>query len=140
VPIEVFNNAATIQPHRREDTQFSQAAEKPWERGWLRWRKDPGPGWSCVSQILQDNKIENSPVITLGERNIKHVFEKKSLGMILDEQLKWDKHNDAQCRVISNKLDCPFEKGKIVCSQRNFKRNVQCLGVATLQLLFNNLE
>ena len=58
--------------------------------------------------------------------------------MILDEQLKWDKHNDT---MQSNfKQDRPFEKGKIVCSQRNFNRNVQCLGVATLQLLFNNLE
>ena len=24
--------------------------------------------------------------------------------MILDEQLKWDKHNDVQCKVISNKI------------------------------------
>ena len=24
--------------------------------------------------------------------------------MILDEQLKWDKHNDAQCKIISNKI------------------------------------
>jgi hypothetical protein len=31
---------------------------------------------------------ENSPVLTLGESNIKRVFEKKLLGMILDEQLK----------------------------------------------------
>jgi hypothetical protein len=47
------------------------------------------------------NSIENSPLLTLGESNIKRVFEKKSLGMILDEQLKWDKHNDVQCKVIS---------------------------------------
>ena len=48
--------------------------------------------------------IENSPVLTLGESNIKRVFEKKSLGMILDEQLKWDKNNDVQCKIISNKI------------------------------------
>ena len=38
--------------------------------------------------------IENSPILTLGENNIKRVFQKESLGMTLDEQLKWDKHND----------------------------------------------
>ena len=31
-------------------------------------------------------------------------FQKKSLGMILDEQLKWDKHNDKQCKIISNNI------------------------------------
>jgi hypothetical protein len=39
--------------------------------------------------------IENSPVLTLGESNIK-----KSLGMILDEQLKWVKHNDVQYVIV----------------------------------------
>jgi hypothetical protein len=48
--------------------------------------------------------IENSPALTLGESNIKRVFEKKSLGMILDEQLKWDKNNDVQCKIISSKI------------------------------------
>jgi hypothetical protein len=33
------------------------------------------------------------------------------------------------------KLDQP-----VFAIQRNFNRNVQCLGAATLQLLFNNLE
>ena len=46
--------------------------------------------------------IENSPVLTLGGNNIKRVFQKKSPGMILDEQLKWNKHNDKQCKIISN--------------------------------------
>ena len=48
--------------------------------------------------------IENSPVLTLGGNNVKRVFQKKSLGMILDEQLKWDKHNDKQCKIISNNI------------------------------------
>ena len=48
--------------------------------------------------------IENSPVLTSGGSNIKRVFQKKSLGMILDEQLKWDKHNDKQCKIISNNI------------------------------------
>ncbi len=41
--------------------------------------------------------IENSPVLTLGGNNIKRVYQKKSLGMILDDQLKWNKHNEMQC-------------------------------------------
>ena len=48
--------------------------------------------------------IENNPVLTLGGSNIKRVFQKKSLVMILDEQLKWDKHNDNQCKIISNNI------------------------------------
>ena len=48
--------------------------------------------------------IENNPVLTLGGSNIKRVFQKKSLGMLLDEQLKWDKHNDNQCKIISNNI------------------------------------
>ena len=48
--------------------------------------------------------FENSPILTLGENNIKRVFQKESLGMILDEQLKWDKHNDKQCKIISNNI------------------------------------
>jgi hypothetical protein len=48
--------------------------------------------------------VDNSPVLTLGDRHIKRVYYKKSLGMILDEQLKWDKHNDAQCKQISKNI------------------------------------
>jgi hypothetical protein len=53
---------------------FPPQEGRAWERGWIaacitsstsypgsfhyapRWRKDPGPGWSRVSQILGDNK------------------------------------------------------------------------------------
>ena len=48
--------------------------------------------------------IENSPALTLGGSNIKRVLQKKSLGMILDEHLKWDKHNDKQCEIILNNI------------------------------------
>ena len=33
-------------------------------------------------------KIKNSPVLTLRENNIKRIFQKRSLGMILNDQLK----------------------------------------------------
>jgi hypothetical protein len=48
--------------------------------------------------------VDNNPVLTLGDRHIKRVYYKQSLGMILDEQLKWDKHNDAQCKEISKNI------------------------------------
>ena len=48
--------------------------------------------------------VDNSPlVLTLGGR-LKRVYYKKSLGMIFDEQLKWDKHNDDQCKKISKNI------------------------------------
>ena len=48
--------------------------------------------------------IENSPILRLAENNIKRVSQKESLGMIQDEQLKWDKHNDKQCKIITNNI------------------------------------
>ena len=35
--------------------------------------------------------------ITIGSHNIKKVINKKVLGIILDEELKWRKRTDAQC-------------------------------------------
>ena len=38
------------------------------------------------------NKIENDPDIRLGNDNIKRVKETKTLGIIIDDQLKWNTH------------------------------------------------
>jgi hypothetical protein len=38
--------------------------------------------------------FEHGPLIKLGDKVIKRVPHKKTLGVILDEQLKWDKHNE----------------------------------------------
>ena len=51
--------------------------------------------------------IENSPVLTLRGSNIKRVFQKKTLGMILDEQLRWDKHNDKLSNVKLFQITSP---------------------------------
>ena len=48
--------------------------------------------------------IANRPNLKLGDRHIRHVPHKKSLGMVLDEQLKWYKHNEVQCKKISNNI------------------------------------
>ena len=49
-------------------------------------------------------------VIT-GEHNIQRVQNKKVLGIIIDDQLKWDKHNDGQCKTISKSIYSLIEKG-----------------------------
>ena len=38
------------------------------------------------------SKIENDPDIGLGNNNIKRVKETKTLGVIIDDQLKWNTH------------------------------------------------
>ena len=42
---------------------------------------------------------DNAP--TIGSYNIKQVINKKVLGIILDEELKWREHIDALCKKIS---------------------------------------
>jgi hypothetical protein len=38
------------------------------------------------------------PNILYGEHQIKRVREKTALGLIIDDQLKWNRHNDEQCK------------------------------------------
>jgi hypothetical protein len=45
--------------------------------------------------------FEQGPLIKLGVKVSKRVLHKKTLGVILDEQLKWDKHNEEQSKTIS---------------------------------------
>ena len=48
--------------------------------------------------------IYENHVITIGGDSIKRVSHKKYLGITFDEQLKWDKHNDAPCKMISKNI------------------------------------
>ena len=50
------------------------------------------------------DKIIKSPKILFGEHEIKRVREKTVLGLIIDDQLKWNKHNDEQCKKISKSI------------------------------------
>ena len=43
--------------------------------------------------------------ITIHSYNIIQVINKKVLGIILDEELKWRKHIDAQCKKISKYIE-----------------------------------
>ena len=49
-------------------------------------------------------RIDESPIISIGNKNIKRVPNKKSLGLIIDEQLKWDNNNEVQCKKISKNI------------------------------------
>ena len=47
--------------------------------------------------------ISECPKISVGRDNIKRIFNKKSLGLVFDEQLKWD-NNNVQCKANSKNL------------------------------------
>jgi hypothetical protein len=46
----------------------------------------------------------SNPQIVIGNHIIQQVSSKKVLGVIIDEQLKWKEHNDAQCKKISKSI------------------------------------
>ena len=50
------------------------------------------------------NKIIKTPKILFGEHEIKRVREKTVLGLIIDHQLNWNKHNNEQCKKISKSI------------------------------------
>ena len=45
-----------------------------------------------------------TPKIIFGEHEIKRVREKTVLGLIIDEQLNWNRHNNEQCKKISKSI------------------------------------
>ena len=48
--------------------------------------------------------FEQGPIIKLGNQVIKRVPNKKTLGVILNEHLTWNKHIDEQNKNISNNI------------------------------------
>ena len=56
------------------------------------------------------------PNILYGEHQIKRVREKTALGLIIDDQLKWNRHNDEQCKKISKSIAL-LRKAKDFASQ-----------------------
>ena len=42
--------------------------------------------------------------VIIGEHSIERVQNKKVLGIIIDDQLKWDRRNDEQCKTISKSI------------------------------------
>ena len=52
------------------------------------------------------NQFSSNSSIILGNHTIQQVPNKKVLGVIIDENLKWNEHNDAQCKKFRNLLRC----------------------------------
>ena len=42
--------------------------------------------------------------VTIRVQKIKRVLMEKVLGVIIDDQLKWNKHNNEQCKTISRSI------------------------------------
>ena len=51
------------------------------------------------SEQRLDNIIKTAKIL-FGEYEIKRVREKTVLGLIIDDQLNWNKHNNEQCKKI----------------------------------------
>ena len=76
------------------------------------------PGSRQISKTLNTEKTEfmlitskrklkqltNNPNIYIGNHNIKQVPKKKVLDMTIDEELKWNEHNDVQCKTLSKSI------------------------------------
>ena len=77
---------------------------------WLRCNKltlnDSKTEFMIIGSRHHLTKFEDIPEISLAIRdnNIKRVTNKKSLGFIIDDQLKWGTHIDAQCKKISKNI------------------------------------
>ena len=56
-------------------------------------------------------QFTQTPDIVIRRHSIKQVFNKKVLGITLDDELKWYEHNDEQCKKISKSI-CLLRKSK----------------------------
>ena len=77
---------------------------------WLRCNKltlnDTKTEYMIIGSRHRLTKFENISEVSLaiGDNDIKRVTSKKSLGFIIDDQLKWGMHIDAQCKKISKNI------------------------------------
>ena len=60
--------------------------------------------------------LGENPEIVINNDKIKRVNNKKVLGIIIDDQLKWNKHSDEQCKRISKSISL-LRKAKDFVSQ-----------------------
>ncbi len=44
------------------------------------------------------------PKISINGHQIKRVYEKEVLGIVIDDKLNWNRQNDEQCNKISKKI------------------------------------
>ena len=49
-------------------------------------------------------QLTENPNIYISNHNIKQVSKKKVLGILLEKELKWKEHNNAQCKTLSKSI------------------------------------
>ena len=91
---------------------------------------------------LKTETIQQSssyPQIIIGNHIIQQVSRKKVLGVIIDEQLKWKEHNDAQCKK-KFPVNCSLEKSKAIYKSRYTSKHVQCTCPTSFHILFECMK
>ena len=63
-------------------------------------------------------QFTKTPNIVIGRHSIKQVRKKKVSGIILNEELKWNEHNDTQCKKIFKSI-CLLKKSKQYVNQNS---------------------
>jgi hypothetical protein len=65
-------------------------------------------------------QFTKTPNIIIGRHSIKQVTNKKVLGVILDDELKWNEHNDEQseCKKISKSI-CLLKRSRRYVNQNS---------------------
>ena len=54
-----------------------------------------------IASKRKPKQLTDNPNIYIGNHNINQVPKKKVLGMTIDEELKWNEHNDDVIIIIS---------------------------------------
>ena len=65
---------------------------------------EPKTEFMIIGSRQRVPSFEQGPIIKLGNQVIKRVPNKKTLGVILNEHLTWNKHIDEQNKKISNNI------------------------------------
>ena len=90
----------------------------------------------CRQRLQQS--LNNSEIV-IGNHIIQQVSSKKVLGVIIDEQLKWKEHNDAQCKKISQSIAL-LRRAKRFVNQDTLLNMLKCTCSTSLHILFKCME
>ena len=94
------------------------------------------PEFMIIGSRQRSNQISSN--LDIDNQMIKRVPDKKVLGVIIDEQLKWKEHNDEQCKKITKAIAL-IKKSKTICNPRRTTKDVQCPCSSPFHLLLNYL-
>ena len=75
-------------------------------------------------QRLKD--IQTDPKITLGDTEVNRVSEKKTLGIVVDDQLLWRNHVDTAIAMQGFKRNWYDKKNEVLRTKIYFNACLQC--------------